>query len=151
MDIDINNDGVDHIRIHRNAGTELGRLLDNTSGLHFYHDKDGFFRSVNNYIAWLLHNQDNFKLMDEATLEPYCKDFDKDSLIMYRARIQEAILCKIMQNQNLTDLLRNSSLPIVSYSVYGSRPTTKTTKKIRRELDFSDYISNIRNNLKILK
>ena len=135
-------DGITHINVWSKAKTELGRLASNFARTPFLHPVHGHFASVEGYWYWLslgmkynelrsLSGHDAKQvgsLMRKEALEsaanntvpfPEVPDFE--------AQIKKAILCKVEQNLRFQELLRDSTLPLAHYYVWGEPPNYKVT------------------------
>lgn len=130
-------DGDTHINVWSKAKTQLGRDLSNFAHTPFDHPEFGHFASVEGFWYWLSTgmDQDGFRalygfkskqtgklLRDELVKNGQLKhveDFD--------AQIKKAILCKIEQNPSISQALKESTLPLTHYYVWGESPTWKVT------------------------
>lgn len=124
-------DGVTHINVYSKAKTELGRLLSNFAHTPFKHPRYGHFSSVEAFWYWLstgkkndqlrsLHGYQSKKagLLIRKQMEESGEAFQE--VPNFKAEIKKAILCKIEQNEHLRDLLKNSSLPLTHYYIWGN-------------------------------
>lgn len=130
-------DGVTHINVWSKGKTELGRLLSNFAHTPFKHPEYGHFSSVEAFWYWLslggtnnelrtlygYQSKQAGRLIREEILKhsklPFVEDFE--------AKIKSAILCKILQNESLKELLKNSTLPFSHYYVWGEPSNYKQT------------------------
>lgn len=152
-------DGVTHINVYSRAKTELGQLLSNFAHTPFIHPKDGYFASVEAYWYWLslsdgVNDTENVSLRnlygyrakeigrilrkkaEECGCERKVEDFE--------ARIKKAILCKIEQNDDVKKLLKECTLPLTHYYVWGK---DGGEQKISYPSDYAwihEYISLVR-------
>ena len=138
-------DGLTHINVWSKGKTELGRLASNFAHTPFMHPVHGHFSSVEGFWYWLstgkqfnelrsLYGYDAKKaaqIIKEKAEEahnagdqnagkwPHVDDFN--------AQIKKAILCKVQQTPRLQQLLKESTLPLAHYYVWGDPPNHKVT------------------------
>ena len=154
MDIKPSEDGVTHINVYSRGNTELGRLLSNFAHTPFSHPEFGEFASVEGFWYWLslgkvyeeLRPLYGFKckqkgkeLKTNGAKEVHIDDFE--------IQIKKALLLKVEQNQTVAKLLKESSLPLTHYYVYGNDLNDPGKYKIIHLNKFNwivDYLSIVR-------
>lgn len=119
-------DGITHINIYSKAKTELGRLLTNFSDLAVEIPEHGWFASVEGYWYWLSTGKqhEGLRRLWGASAKSYGKKLDKVPMdeSAFHDYIKRAILLKIEQHPHLRQLLKESTLPLAHYYVYGMGP-----------------------------
>lgn len=114
-DIDPNNDGIDHIWLSSEAKTELGRMLYIGANRPFVDPKWGPFDSV--YAFWVWH--DGGKLDSLRSL--HHDNMIRSSLAGMNtgpgawSEVIEVLKRSVYQDAQLTEALRQSTLPFVVY------------------------------------
>ena len=157
IDYNPKDDGVTHINIYSKGKTELGRLLSNFGHTPFKHPTYGFFSSIEAFWYWLSLGESNDNLRSlygyQAKKEGAAlrvaleKQGNKPPRIEdFKAEIKKAILCKIEQNERLSNLLKNSTLPLTHYYVWGSESDYRITYP-EKYAWIHEYISVIRDYL----
>lgn len=128
-ELQIFEDGVTHINAYSQSQCTLGRLLSNFAHTPFVCE-DGRFESIEGYWYWLLardHNdRDQLRLLYGSNAKKVGRGLsnevhfaDKDDKFI--GSIKAALRNKIKANQYLSDLLRDSVVPIVHYYTQGDR------------------------------
>lgn len=116
--VDIKKDGETHIRISKDAATEMGRKLDPGMRRPFVHPTDGPFESFIGWWLWKCNggsdvfrklHQDNLMMTAMHDNNPSSKDWD-DAV--------DAIKASILTDKELASDLRNNKLPFYLYSVH---------------------------------
>lgn len=146
-------DGVTHINVYSKGKTPLGRSLSNFANTPFEHPEYGYFSSIEGFWYWLSTggNRNEFRALhgfkakevgrlirEELQREgglAIVEDFD--------AKIKKAILCKIEQNTELRKALKESSLPLTHYYIWGTEPNVKITYP-ENYAWIHEYISDVR-------
>lgn len=126
--IDPNNDGVTHINIYSKAKTELGRFLSNFADCNV-ETEDGRFRTIEGYWYWLglkLGTPDREQLrvtngFDSKFIGRIMRSPDWNDQPDFQRKILNAIATKILSNVEMKKALRQSTLPLVHYYVYGAK------------------------------
>lgn len=153
MDINPENDGIDHINIYSKGMTNLGRDLTNFSPIGFKHPEYGKFNSVEGFWYWLSCNdhprRDDLKVKYGYKAKQLGKEIlnlvGRRSVGSYTDKILNAITYKILQNNDLLEALKESVLPLQHYYVYGTAPNFKV---VTPGYEFiTDHISFVRDNL----
>lgn len=149
------NDGVDHINVYTKGATSLGKALSNLTPVNFNHPKYGSWPSVENLWYWLstgkrTHLEIEFRQCSPWEAKRIGTPMERVKYPEFELDICEAIECKIRQNQWLADELKESTLPLTHYFVYGNTDAHGNYKVI----DLSDryawqltHISKIRQEL----
>lgn len=154
IDYDPSEDGITHINVYSKGKTELGRLLSNFGHTPFKHPDYGYFSSVEAFWYWLSlgKQHDNLRSLygyqakkEGGTLrEALEKQGNKKPEIKgFKAEIKKAILCKIEQNDRLSSLLKNSTLPLTHYYVWGDEKDYRITYP-EAYAWIHEYISDVR-------
>lgn len=128
-------DAVDHINIHNDAKTKLGRFLDMNSNTPFVHPELGTFHSV----GGLWHYIQTYPLVEEyriltgaqlrrkvATLRDEAR-FNGDNpnvphqkkIKGFRTIVADALWYKVTQNEEIVTLMSESVLPFEHYFTQG--------------------------------
>lgn len=128
-------DSVDHINIHNDAKTKLGRFLDMNSNTPFVHPEAGTFHSV----GGLWHYVQTVPLVEEYRILTGAQLRRKVSLLRDEARnnqdnpnvprhrtikgfrtiIADAMWYKVTQNEEIVTLMAESTLPFEHYFTQG--------------------------------
>jgi len=129
------NEGKDHINIYSKSIVPLGRALSNFAHIPFAHPEHGLFQSVEGFYYWLLTGKKYHKLKDGWGLDvkkmgqalPVAVKIDNK----FKEQIQYAIGLKVLQNQNLKDLILHSTLIFTHYYYFGdiNKPKIKDMSK----------------------
>lgn len=117
-------DGFDHIRIHPEAETVLGRLLCNAAHMRFTHPIYGEFASMEGYWQWLRTGMRHELLRTVTGHRAYSIGirYTTSALGDFRNLVLEGLRCKIQQctyggGKRLSDLIVLSNIPFIQYSV----------------------------------
>lgn len=154
IDYEPKDDGVTHINVYSKGRTELGRLLSNFGHTPFKHPEYGYFSSIEAFWYWLSLGKNNdslrslygFQAKKEglALREALEKQGNrKPKIENFNAEIKKAILCKIEQNERLGSLLKNSTLPLTHYYVWGDEANYRVTYP-EKYAWIHEYIQDIR-------
>lgn len=125
-------DGVTFINVYTKGRTRLGRLLTNPADLKVYHKKYGWFRTAEGLWYYLrtgckhevLRTMSGFeaKALGKTLEVVWNQDFQKEFL--------KAIRYKVLSNEELKTLLRQSTLPLTHFYFYGSPYNDRPPKVI---------------------
>lgn len=141
-----NEDGITHINIYSRSRTELGKLLSNFAYSPFMHPEYGKFDSMEGYWYWIktgmchdilrtLHGIIAKRTGQKFKIVPFIhlnKTFDDV--------IAEGLMMKMLCNPEISNRLKNSTLPLVHYyhgmciEDEGSRRFAEMMELIRKEL-----------------
>lgn len=118
-------DGITHINIYSRGKTRLGRMLSNFSKSKFTHPKYGEFNSIEGfwyYIKFININEDRkeglrylYGYAAKQLGRQLEKDLVPDKNTDFIKLVKEAITLKIMQDNEIKELLSNTSLPLTHY------------------------------------
>lgn len=146
---DPNLDGIAHINTYSKGRTELGRMLSNFYYAPFEHPEFGKFDSVEGFWYWyktgqkyeVLRELHGYKAKQEG--KKYSTvEFDVD---LFYSKVLECIGLKIINNTQIYEELKSSTLPFVHYYCYG----TDNPKVIKVQCEWMmKGIENIRNIIK---
>jgi hypothetical protein len=135
-------DGVDHINIYPNGLTELGRLLAPDAPTSFRHPVLGPFscmESMWHYVRLASHD-DRLRTMSGVKARNYAKRFGELATIdNFRAIIMSGHWAKIKNNKNISDLMRESTLPFEMY--YINTTTDPSDRRLKIELSIRPAFS----------
>lgn len=125
-------DGVDHINIHNNAATELGKFLDMNSYSPFVHPDAGNFQSVGGLWHYIQTRpvMEEFRILSGARVRAQAKKMKEDakanpnaprhvSIKGFRTIIADAMWHKVTQNANAVRMMAESTLPFEHYFSQG--------------------------------
>lgn len=144
-------DGITHINTYSKGLTELGRMLSNFYHSEFTHPTYGTFQSVEGFWYWYCTGQQHESLRGLAgyAAKKEGTKYEKDRIEVdptFHDIVIECIALKICNNPDITQKLRDSTLPFVHYYFYG---TVQDCKIHKVECDWMmDGITEIRNLLK---
>lgn len=115
-------DGIDHINVYTKGRTRLGRLLTNLADVKVVHPTYGTFRTAEGLWYYL---RSGCKHEDLRALSGFeAKNRGKTLGVVWNDKFQEQFLigvrAKVMDNDELMTLLKESSLPFAHYYFYGS-------------------------------
>lgn len=137
LDFKPEEDGITHINVWSRAKTPLGRALSNFAHTPFDHPDYGHFSSVEGFWYWLSTGSTNnqfrslfgFRAKEIGRLVRRELDANGGIPVVedFRAQIKKALLCKIEQNPQLQQALKESDLPLTHYYVWGEAPNIKVT------------------------
>lgn len=118
-------DGIDHINIYSKGATKLGRLLTNFAHTPFKYLGEEF-QSVEGFWYWYLTDKkhNHLKSLHGFAAKSEGKKYrnDKNDVFLTvddKNIILEAIRCKLRQNIEIVELLKNSTLPLTHYYKFG--------------------------------
>jgi len=125
-------DGVDHINIHNDAATELGRFLDMNAKSPFNHPELGMFQSVGGVWHYIQTQPlvEEYRILTGAKLRAKVAEIKKNSLSDHNAPrptlvkgfriiVADAMWHKVTQSEKAVQLMAESSLPFEHYFVQG--------------------------------
>lgn len=143
-------DGIDHINVHSTAATELGRLLDPLAHVPFFHPDFGDCESVEGAVWWHLTGRQHPHLRTlyghrarREGRELYGKENDDTHSLSRFYYLCELTNSKIQQNPHLRQLFLESSLPFVSYTLYG-KARNKKVVHLPPTKNISTYLMELR-------
>lgn len=146
-------DGIDHINVHSNGATELGRKLNNLAHTPFTHSQWGRFNSVEGFYWWVVTDGTfpQLKYLHGHTLRreirllglPLLK-VDKDSV----SYLKDAIRLKITQNYQLGSKLVDCYLPLTCYTVYGKTKQGRKIVPCKERSEQIEYLEELRRELR---
>lgn len=113
-------DGIDHINIHSNGRSELGRLLCDQAQTPFTHPRYGKFESLEGYRHWCRTGKQHHILKElwGVAVGHRSRKYKEQRSDNYANEIVEGIHCKVMQTPDLYELLMGSVLPLECYFVF---------------------------------
>lgn len=117
-------DGVNHINIYSKGKTTLGRMLSNFYFSPFVLPNHGKFSSVEGYWYWLSTKDEKLRELfgfEAKKRGQFLKAPDWVDTQEFKDSIKESIKAKIDQNPLIKKELKQSSLPLVHYYVYGDK------------------------------
>lgn len=143
-------DGVDHINVYSKGHTPLGRDLSNFAHLPFNHPQYGFFASMEAYWYWngTGRKENSLRRLYGAT----AKTAGVRLLMVplqeeaFRQAIEDGLRLKITQNHKLREALKNTTLPLRHYFVYGNNPPV--VRESKKHLWQMQCLESIRETLK---
>jgi hypothetical protein len=114
-------DGVSHINIFSGGKTELGKLLSNWSRTPFQHPRYGRFQSMEGFYFYIRSGEADEELrtlwgkwaQDHGRTLPRIVNRDFEKIML------EALRYKLICNPHIRDMLKESTLPLVHYYVFG--------------------------------
>lgn len=129
-EIEVHNDGVDHIRISPSAKTLLGRLLANEAYTPFRHPVLGTFASLEAFWAYVRSGGEISWVRSlighqarQATVQTA-----KVRRLNFREMICEGLELKIDQKEELKQLISANKLPFFRYELLDGEPVVETTQ-----------------------
>lgn len=138
--IDPKEDGVTHINIYSKGNTALGRFLSNFADCHVK-TEDGYFRTIEGYWYWLSTKHE--PLRDFVGWQ--CKQVGKGlqpedypEIPNFKEKILKAIAAKILSDQFMLEQLKESTLPLKHYYLYGDKVVEPTEGKWI--IEFIEYL-----------
>lgn len=125
-------DGVDHINIHNNAETELGRFLDMNAYSPFVHPDAGNFQSVGGLWHYIQTRplMEEFRILSGARVRAMAKKMKDDARMNpdaprhtpvkgFRTIIADAMWHKVTQSTSAVKMMAESTLPFEHYFCQG--------------------------------
>lgn len=123
-------DGITFINVYTKARTRLGRLLTNLSDIKVNHPKYGLFRCAEGLWYYLRTGCKHESLRALSGFE--AKKLGQTLEVVwnesFREEFLEGVRAKVMDNEELKILLKESSLPFVHFYCYGSPQSDKPPK-----------------------
>lgn len=114
-----NKDGVHHIWLSQASCTELGRALYIGAKREFEHPEFGKFSSIIAFWVWLDSNRnDALRTIHHDAMVRSSLTRMKDTP-GNRTKVVEALCCSVLQDMNLVRMIRDSTLPFMSYEMIG--------------------------------
>jgi len=146
-------DGDDHINIYTGGKTKLGRLLSNLAPIGFIHPQHGKFNTVEGFWYWarcgyIEKHWEDFSTASGFDAKRLGKTLPRVEAADFHEQIKNVIELKIRQNQELRELLRESTLPLCHYYCYGSGDKVKVIDMSEKYSWQIEHINSIRNVLK---
>lgn len=116
-------DGDTHINIYTKGKTELGRMLSNLSNIGFTHPTYGEFRSME---GWYYYVATGFKVEDLKhyygfNAKALGNKFERVPNDDFERHIKCGLMLKILQNERLKEMVKESTLPFTHYYNYGGK------------------------------
>lgn len=116
-------DGVDHINVDNNHGkTELGRMLANFPRTPFTHPEYGPFASIEGFWHWIRAKEpsDDIRGLHGNRARAFGRKQNNGVYVdNFKEEIIKAIYYKVIQNNNIFELLVQSTLPFKYYYIFG--------------------------------
>jgi hypothetical protein len=145
---DPNEDGVTHINCWSKGRTKLGQALSNFAHVLFKHPQYGHFASTEAFWYFLKsgckHN--HLKRLYGTSAKSAGIKLEVVHCENFKELICEALRMKILQNKNLRQALKASTLPLAHYFVYGSGTNAKVHDPKEHQWQM-DCLENIRREL----
>lgn len=126
-------DGVDHINIHNDGITKLGRLLDMNAKTPFVHPELGMFQCVGGMWHYIKTRPmvEEYRVLHGAQLRYKANQVKKESMDNYDAPqslnipgfktiMADAMWHKVTQNNEIVQLMAESTLPFEHYFTQGA-------------------------------
>lgn len=117
-------DGITHINVYSKGKTELGKWLSNFTKTPI-ETEDGYFESIEGYWYWLGTNHERKDELRHVSgwqaksLGREIKSEDWQSSDDFKRKICAAITIKINSNSKMLLALKENTLPLTHYYVYG--------------------------------
>lgn len=141
--IDPSKDGIDHINVDKRATTRLGVLLANFSNSPFTHPIYGPFKSIEGFWHWIKsENRDDYirGLFGYEAKQCGRKYYKTRIIENFKEEIITAIYYKVIQNDELFNLLLESNLPFKQYYLYGPKKIPISTDSAHWQCEGIDII-----------
>lgn len=126
-------DGVDHINIHNDAVTELGRLLDMNAKTPFTHPELGSFHCVGGLWHYIKTRPmvEEYRILHGAQLRYKVSQMKRESMSNpeapqpvsvngFKTIVADAMWHKVTQDEKLVNLMAQSTLPFEHYFNQGA-------------------------------
>lgn len=116
-------DGIDHINIYSRGKTKLGRMLSNFYHSEVHSDEYGTFQSLEGFWYWYfsISKDDNLRNLVGAKAKRYGQTLERTEFVPEAIPVMESMMiAKVMQNENIYNELKSSTLPFTHYYVYDS-------------------------------
>lgn len=143
-------DGVTHINVYSKGRTQLGRFLSNFFAYGngtLFETEDGPFLTIEGYWYWLGCKDERLRKtlgFDSKKLGRIVGASDWLTDSGFKRKILFAITCKVLNDDVMTQELRESTLPIVHYYVLNNLAI-----EIRQADWIMAYFEHLRNELKL--
>ena len=141
-------DGKTHINIWSRGRTELGQYLSNFAHVGFNHPVHGYFASMEGYWYWCSSGRRHDELRRLYGVSAKTVGSKLEIAMIpeseFQEMIREGLRCKIMQNPDLAQALKESTLPLEHYFVYGHNVIVNQAIKHGWQLE---YLSRLRHEL----
>lgn len=135
--ISLDLDGVTHINVSYLAKTQLGKMLNDSSDLIYRHTgPDGAIHEFTayGYLAFLLTGMKDYNLAaaDADVIRKHMTEnpieWTREVTILYREALKERVSYE--NNPEVCLLLRDNTLPIVSYTIRGGKVVMRKNDRI---------------------
>lgn len=139
-------DGVDHINIKNYSKSNLHGLLSMETGLEFYHNVYGKFKTIRGFLDYLtsVEKDDRLRRLQGSNLRDLSSVMTKVKVKDLKFIILDALYQRILQYKDSIDLIKANNLPIDCYYV------NKTGVRIR-PIYSSWYITGVNVIVKAIK
>lgn len=120
-------DGIDHINMYSKGRTKLGRDLTHFAPIGFTHPEYGKFGSVEAFWYWASTGKrwDHLRPLIGFKAKEEGKKLEVIKYPTFMNEVEEANRLKILQNPELLEAFKNSTLPLTHYYAYGNAPDMK--------------------------
>lgn len=144
-------DGIDHINVYSRGRTEIGRMLSNFYRSPFTHPKHGRFESIEGYWYWLSTGMQFDALRQiygfhaKKVGREYRSKAERGTVrrdpLSFERNIKKAMLCKIEQNPDIARRLKENTLPLEHYYLYGKdEDVVRIPEKTRWVIDYLEAL-----------
>lgn len=122
------NDGVDHINIYSKGATELGRLLTHFAHKPFTHPYFGPFASMEGLWYFIRNGgvDENLRYLSGIKAKNLGRKSEPKWYPDFRQDILAANYQKIIQNEEIREMMIASTLPFDHYYLFGPNQITVT-------------------------
>lgn len=123
---DPSEDGYTHLNAYSKGRTHLGRMLSNFAYSPFVFEPYGKFNSMEAFYYWYVTGKKHEELrsLHGSTAKSVGQKFHRVETSLTEEDLeilQDAMIAKIVQNDELKNALKECTLPIVHYYVYHGR------------------------------
>lgn len=121
--IDPREDGITHINIYSKGQTQLGRYMSNWTK-DYINTELGEFDSIEGLIYYMGSFDPKLKNLSGFEAKEYGEKADRGIRLpqdIFRRIIVDAMENKILANNHLLSLLKQSTLPFTHYYTYGNK------------------------------
>lgn len=129
MKIELNplHDGSTHVNVYSKGKTMLGRELSNLSRNKLTHPSYGTFASLEGYWYWLATGKKHEILRDMTGVlaKKEGKALERIFNPYFQKEFKQGMLCRLLANPHLFNLLRDNTLPLTHYYYYGDETNCK--------------------------
>lgn len=121
------NEQIDHINIYSTSASKLGRLLSNFAHTPFKHPVFGEFQSVEGFWYYVKtgFKHEQLRSLHGIQAKRVGKEFPEVWTAAFEDFIRQAISCKIYQNEEITNMVIDSTLPFTHYFYFGEKENPK--------------------------